>query len=123
MASEEAARHAGTRVVAVHLKLGPLSGVVKESLIFSYEIASTGTPLEGSRLIIEEVPVTVYCPACDAEKIVDSIQRMCCSACGALSPTIVQGRELEVSVLELESMDTPSTQLLETDVFASELTQ
>ena len=54
MASEEAVRHGGGRVLALHLKLGHLSGVVKEALTFSYEIACQGTALEGSRLIIEE---------------------------------------------------------------------
>jgi len=54
MASEETARHGGGRVIALHLKLGQLSGVVKEALTFSYEIACQGTALEGSQLIIEE---------------------------------------------------------------------
>jgi len=54
MASEEVARHGGGRVTALHLKLGHLSGVVKEALTFSYEIACQETPLEGSQLIIEE---------------------------------------------------------------------
>lgn len=53
MASEEIARLGG-RVTALHLKLGHLSGVVKEALTFSYEIACQGTPLEGSQLVIEE---------------------------------------------------------------------
>ncbi len=55
MASEEAARRGGARVTALHLKLGSLSGVVKEALTFSYGIACEGTPLEGSQLVIEEV--------------------------------------------------------------------
>ena len=54
MASEEVVRHGGGRVIALHLKLGHLSGVVKEALTFSYEIACQGTALEGSKLIIEE---------------------------------------------------------------------
>ena len=54
IASEEAARHVGARVTALHLKLGALSGVVKEALNFSYEIACQGTALEGSQLVIEE---------------------------------------------------------------------
>ena len=54
MASEEVLRHGGGRVTALHLKLGQLSGVVKEALTFSYEIACQGTALEGSQLIIEE---------------------------------------------------------------------
>jgi len=123
MGCEEAARHQDSRVVALHLKLGPLSGVVKDALLFSYEIASSGTSLEGSRLVIEEVPVTVYCAICDTEQVVDSIQRMCCPECGALTPTIVHGRELEVTALELESIELQSEPVIETDVFASELTQ
>ena len=55
MASEEADCQGGTRVTALHLKLGTLSGVVKEALTFSYEIACQSTALEGSQLVIEEV--------------------------------------------------------------------
>lgn len=54
MASEEVVRHGSARVTALHLKLGHLSGVVKEALTFSYEIACQGTALEGSQLVIEE---------------------------------------------------------------------
>ena len=54
MATEEVERHAGARVTALHLKLGQLSGVVKEALTFSWEIACQGTALEGSELKIEE---------------------------------------------------------------------
>lgn len=55
LASEEVDRRGGGRVTALHLKVGSLSGVVKEALTFSYEIACQGTPLEGSQLVIEEV--------------------------------------------------------------------
>ena len=37
--------------------------MVKEALLSSYEMASEGTPLAGSRLVFEEVPVVVFCPA------------------------------------------------------------
>ena len=33
MAEEEAAKHGGVQVTAIHLKLGALSGVVKEALL------------------------------------------------------------------------------------------
>lgn len=61
MAEEEAANH-GVRITAVHLKLGPLSGVVRDALLSAYEMAREGTALEGSRLVIEEVPIMVLCP-------------------------------------------------------------
>ena len=55
IACEEAEKHGSARVHATHLKLGPLSGVVKESLLSAYELACEGTPLEGSQLVIAEV--------------------------------------------------------------------
>ena len=68
--AEEEADNRGARVNAVHLKLGVLAGVVKDALLSSYEMACEGTGLQGSRLVIEEIPVVVYCPGC-----LDSIER------------------------------------------------
>ena len=52
--AQEEAESRSVRVLAVHLKLGPLSGVVRHALLGSYEIACVGTPLESSRLVIED---------------------------------------------------------------------
>jgi Zn finger protein HypA/HybF involved in hydrogenase expression len=54
LAEEEMMRHGGERVRAVHLQLGPLSGVAREALLFSYGLACEGTAAEGSSLVIEE---------------------------------------------------------------------
>lgn len=102
MAAEEAARRGGAQVNAVHLKLGPLSGVVKEALLFSYTVACQGTSLEGSQLIIEDVPVVVYCPTCQTETSPASFQWFCCSVCDTPTPQVLQGRELEVVALEIQ---------------------
>jgi hydrogenase nickel incorporation protein HypA/HybF len=102
MAAEEAKRRGGVRVHAIHLKLGDLSGVVKEALRFSYTVACEGTMLEGSQLVIEEVPIVIYCPACEAETVLASIQQFSCAICHAPTSQVVQGKELEVTALELE---------------------
>lgn len=52
IAAAEAARHHG-RVAAVHLRLGARAGVVKEALLFAYDVAREGTPLAEARLVIE----------------------------------------------------------------------
>jgi hydrogenase nickel incorporation protein HypA/HybF len=96
------AEQRGIKVSAVHLKLGALSGVVKDSLLFSYEVACADTPLEGSRLVIEEVPVAVFCSQCQAQRPVHSIQLLRCAECGAPTPEIVHGKELEVVALEIQ---------------------
>ena len=100
-ASQEALNHGGAQVHAVHLKLGAMSGVVKDALLFSYGLACEGTLLEGSKLVVEEVPVTVYCSACQEEKTLDSIQRFCCLTCGTLTPDIVSGKQLELVAIEI----------------------
>ncbi|MGI9106949.1 MAG: hydrogenase maturation nickel metallochaperone HypA [Pyrinomonadaceae bacterium] len=102
MAAAEAAERGAVQVHAIHLKLGQLSGVVKDALLFSYEVACAGTTLAGSRLVIEEIPVVVYCPACRSETALASLQQFCCSVCGTLTSEIVRGKELEVVALEIE---------------------
>ena len=71
LAEEEAERHGG-KVSAVHLRLGALSGVVKEALLSSYKMACEDTSLAGSRLIVEEVPILVLCAQCQARRGISS---------------------------------------------------
>ena len=103
-AEEEAARHR-CQVIAVHLRLGPLAGVVKDALFFAYGLACRDTLLEGSRLLIEEVPVVVFCSQCNAERTLESIQSFSCPVCGAPAPEVLQGRELELVALELGPLE------------------
>lgn len=102
LAEEEIERRGGVQITAVHLKLGALSGVVKEALMFAYEMAREDTPLKSSRLVIEEIPVAVLCTSCRAPRPVSSIQLFCCAECGTPASEIVQGKELEVVALEIE---------------------
>jgi hydrogenase nickel incorporation protein HypA/HybF len=102
LAEEESARLGGARITAVHLRLGLLSGVVKDALLSSFEMACEDTPLAGSRLIVEEVPVLVFCRTCDARRPVHSTQLFCCSECGTPTGEVVQGKELLVVGLEVE---------------------
>lgn len=98
---EEVERRGGVQVEAIYLKLGPLAGVVKEALLSAYEIAREATPFASSRLVIEEVPIIVFCPRCDAERPVRSMQDFSCVQCGAPGSKLIHGRELELSALEL----------------------
>jgi len=102
LVQEEAERLGNRRVSAIHLKLGQFSGVVKEALLNSYELACEQTSLHGTRLIIEEVPIAIHCATCAARRPVHSTQLLCCAECGAPASEIVQGKEIEVSALELQ---------------------
>ena len=101
VATEEAERQGGGRVAAIHLRLGPLSGVVRDALLGSWELACESSPLAGCRLQIEDVPITLDCPMCQSAQPARSIQDLCCAACGTPAARILTGREMEVVALEL----------------------
>jgi len=103
IAEEEAERHGRAQVLAVHLRLGHLSGVAKEALLFSYGVACEGTSLEGSRLIIDEIPVEVFCPNCKVPRRIQSIQLFCCPECLTPVTEIVRGKEMEIVAMEIQS--------------------
>jgi len=105
LVQEEMDSRGGVQIQAVHLKLGQLSGVVKEALLFSFELACEQTPLQGSKLVIEEVPVLVNCPNCRSHRPVRSLQCLCCAECGTPAYDIVEGREIFVTAVELRQHD------------------
>jgi len=89
------------RVEAVYLRVGVLSGVVRDALEFAYDVATKDTLLEGSRLVVEEVPIVLYCADCGADRVLNDIRTIRCPACGAATVNIVQGRELEIESIEV----------------------
>jgi hydrogenase nickel incorporation protein HypA/HybF len=103
-ACEEAARQGDVRVEALHLRLGALSGVVREALEFSFDLAAEGTAIAGARLQIEEIPVTVHCPRCGEERQLPSLQHFRCPVCNTPTPDVVRGRELELTALEISEI-------------------
>jgi len=103
LVEEEAERRGPGNVVAVHLKLGPLSGVMKEALASAYDLARESSAVPLANLVIEETSITVFCPTCGEERNVLSPQQMRCSECGTVSGDVIHGRELEVVALEIEA--------------------
>jgi len=89
------------QVRSVRLRLGPLSGVVAEALLFAYGAATEGTPLADSTLEIEHVMPAVYCANCRRERELATVQHLRCPVCLAPTPDMVRGRELEVVSVEV----------------------
>ena len=110
LVSDELIAEPAARVRSVRLRLGPLSGVVAEALLFAYDAATGGTALQGSTLEIEPVTPAVFCAKCGKERELASIQRLCCPVCLTPTPDVVRGRELEVvSVEVMEPAVAPAT--------------
>mgnify|MGYP002260286383 CR=1 FL=1 len=98
---EAVEREKGARKVeAIDLRIGKLRAVVPENLVFCFEIICRGTPFEGSRLRIEEIPVRVKCGECGSEGEKEE-PIFICSACGSPRLELVSGKELEVRSIDV----------------------
>ena len=95
----------GARVKEVRLRVGALAAVIEDSLQFCYGIATEGTPLAGSALVVNTLPVVVHCATCGQDVEIESVQSFRCPRCGELSMDVRQGRELEIDSIEIEEAE------------------
>lgn len=92
-------RTEGRHVSVVRLRVGQLAGVVPDALTFCFELATAGTPLEGSTLEIEHQPGRAHCRSCDADfSLVDAF--LLCD-CGSADVQLLSGRDLCVTSVEV----------------------
>ena len=85
----------------VVIEIGELIAVVPSSLQFCYTALTEQTPYEDSKLTINIIPVQGRCKNCNLKfEIID----MCfiCPACQSGDLEIEQGRELNISYLEVD---------------------
>ena len=100
--TESLAKYPGAKVLEVRLRVGVLAAVVEDSLQFCWGIATEGTELAGSRLVVNSVPVTVLCAACGTDGELKSLQAFRCPKCGEPASDVRGGRELEIEAVEIE---------------------
>ncbi len=108
--TESLAAYPGARVQEVRLRVGALASVVVDSLEFCWGIATEGTALVGSRLVVMTVPVVMHCAVCAADVELDGVQSFRCPRCGEPTSDLRQGRELEIESYEIDDeMGTETT--------------
>ncbi len=89
------------RVVAVHVRVGALTGIVRDALLFSWDAVTAETICAGSRLRIEEIPLEIFCERCQGERAPRPGTGIVCPDCGTASSQIVRGREMQVIAMEV----------------------
>ena len=103
--TETLTAYPGARVKEVRLRVGALASVIEDSLQFCYEIATAGTPLEGSSLIVKTLPVRMHCDKCAQDVEIASLQSFRCPRCDQPVTDLRQGRELEIDSIEIDEVE------------------
>lgn len=97
-----AGQHAGTRrVTRLVVEIGALAAVQTEALRMGYDLSVAGTPLEGSELILREVPGLAHCRECQLEVELASPLAPC-PRCGNYRLEWLGGQEVCLQSLEVE---------------------
>ncbi len=98
--NDAVAAASGETICALRVRVGPLSGVVVDSLRFAFEALSPGTPAENARFDVEETAPSFRCPDCHAtyETPVGSYS---CPSCGSVAGELLGGAELELISIEV----------------------
>jgi hydrogenase nickel incorporation protein HypA/HybF len=102
---ESLAAYPGARVKEVRLRVGLLASVVEDSLQFCYGIATEGTALDGSKLVVKVLPVVMRCESCAADVEIASLQSFRCPRCDAPVSDLRQGREMEIESIEIDEAE------------------
>jgi hydrogenase nickel incorporation protein HypA/HybF len=104
---EEMGKNGVTRLIEVKIKSGEMNGVVEEALRTAFDALTRETPLEGARLEIETVALTLQCGSCGAvfrPGETDSLFFSSpCPECGEeFGHAVTAGKELNIEHIEAE---------------------
>ena len=91
--------HNLSRIETVSLRIGLMRCVVIESLNFSFDVLTSGSPLEGAHLEVEEVPIRGRCMGCGQEFILANWMDDC-PLCRGARVEIISGKELDIVAIE-----------------------
>lgn len=99
-----AAEHAkGQPVKRVTLEVGKLTAIMPDAIRFCFEVCCQGTVLAGAQLEIIEKPGLARCQRCGNPVELELPFGIC--DCGCRDLQIIQGEELAIKTLELETED------------------
>ncbi len=92
----------GASIKSVGLRIGALSNIVDDALHFAFTVIAKDTEFAYVELEIERCPVQIECLDCGRRSAVADLHFRC-DKCGSGRVEVIQGYELEISHLEIES--------------------
>lgn len=101
-----AAREAGAeRVLKVSLQVGVMTEAIEDALQFAFEaLAENDSYFEGATLEIEMIQPKSICTQCGHEFTHDRFH-MLCPECGSPFLQLLEGKELQISSIEVDLPD------------------
>jgi hydrogenase nickel incorporation protein HypA/HybF len=101
-----AAHQAGaTRIVAIDLVVGELSGIVDDSVQFYFDILSQSTLAQGAMLRFQRQPAQARCLDCDHSYNAAPPLAPSCPNCGSLRLQVTGGRQFFLESIEIDDQD------------------
>ena len=99
------------RVLRIKIRLGEFSCVHQDSLSNAFTMLAQGTAMEKTELVIERIPIALYCPTCDlVSDSAHGVQSLRCPQCNSPTGDIRRGQELDLEWVELAPEDDLETQ-------------
>jgi hydrogenase nickel incorporation protein HypA/HybF len=87
------------RVLRVTVRVGRLTAVVSDTLRHYFDLLTPGTALDGTELVIDEVPIRGRCADCAGRFEIETLS-FTCPLCRSGFVELSSGRELEVVSLD-----------------------
>jgi hydrogenase nickel incorporation protein HypA/HybF len=98
---EEMVKHDAKVLKSVRLNIGQLTAIVPESLSFCFEVITSGTEMEGAKLMMEVIPLRGTCRDCSqAFEIEDYVFE--CPHCKGTDIETIAGQDLSIVEMEVD---------------------
>lgn len=94
-----------TKVVAVNLDIGEMTEVIEDVMEFAFGVLCEDDPLfEGAKLNMNFIKPRSVCKECGLEFEHDRFH-MTCPNCGAVGCRLIEGRDLHIASIEIDTPD------------------
>jgi len=97
---DQARAHGFGTVKTLRLEIGRFAGVEKDALAFAFDVVMRGSPAEGARLEMVDLPGRAMCYDCMVEVEIDD-RLAPCPRCGGGKLMPVAGDEMRIKDMEV----------------------
>ena len=98
---QEMTKHNVTVLKSVRLNIGQLTAIVPDSLSFCFDVITSGTDLEGAKLIMDVIPLKGKCNECGETFLIQDYAFEC-PHCSSTAIQTISGQDLSIVEMEVD---------------------